>query len=125
MASYNGKIFETKSFVLKDKTPSIEDILKARGEKMEKNQPEKKFSTGAISATVWKNTREKDGKTFETRSISLDRRYTDKSGDWKSTNSLRLNDIPKARLVLEEAYRYLVLSSQNTPMPTEVTSTAA
>ena len=79
---------------------------------MEHNQPEKKFSTGAISATVWKNTAiGKDGKAFESHTISLQRRYTDKTGQWQSTNSLRLNDLPKAALVLEEAYKYLVLNS--------------
>ena len=76
-------------------------------------QPEKKFSTGAISATVWKNTRQdKDGKDFETKTVNLQRRYTDTKGDWQSTNSLRLNDLPKARLVLDEAYRYLVLNRE-------------
>ena len=47
-------------------------------EKMEKtensgNQPEKKFSTGAISATVWKNTgtSKKTGEEVEFRSITL------------------------------------------------------
>jgi len=77
----------------------------------EKNMPEKKFSTGAISATVWKNARVgKDGKVFETRTVNLQRRYTDKSGKWQSTNSLRLNDLPKAALVIEEAFKYLVMS---------------
>jgi hypothetical protein len=38
-ASYNGDIFETKSFVLKEKKLSIEDILKARGEKIDKEEP--------------------------------------------------------------------------------------
>jgi|GEM_PF-1274339 len=33
MASYNGQIFENTSFKIKDKTISIEDILKERGEK--------------------------------------------------------------------------------------------
>lgn len=79
----------------------------------QKNQPEKKFSTGAISATVWKNIRQsKDGKPYETRSVSIERRYTDKTGQWQSTNSLRLNDLPKAALVLEEAYKYIVLNGQ-------------
>ena len=86
---------------------------------MEKNMPEKKFSTGAISATVWKNSRQgKDGKTFETQTVSLQRRYTDKEGEWQSTNSLRLNDLPKAALVLDEAFRYLALSS-DTQVQTE------
>jgi hypothetical protein len=88
----------------------------------EKNQPEKKFSTGAISATVWKNVRAgKDGKVFETRTVNLQRRYTDKTGQWQSTNTLRLNDLPKAALVLEEAYKYLVLNGHTDEQPkTEV-----
>jgi len=80
---------------------------------MEKNNPEKKFSTGAISATVWKNVREKDGKSFEAHSVSLERRYTDKAGEWQTTKSLRINDLPKAALVLEEAYKYLVLNAHD------------
>ncbi|RJQ18727.1 hypothetical protein C4580_06545 [Candidatus Woesearchaeota archaeon] len=80
----------------------------------EKQLPEKKFSTGAISATVWKNTRVgKDGKVFETRSVNLQRRYANRSGEWQSTNSLRITDLPKAALVLEEAYKYLVLSGKD------------
>jgi hypothetical protein len=79
----------------------------------EKNQPEKKFSTGAISATVWKNTgTSKDGKPFESHSVSLQRRYKDKTGQWQTTNSLRLNDLPKVALVVEEAYKYLVLNGR-------------
>jgi len=78
---------------------------------VEGNKPEKKFSTGAISATIWKNagTDKKSGEPTEFRSVNLDRRYTDKEGNWQSTNSLRLNDIPKASLVLNKAYEYLIL----------------
>lgn len=79
-----------------------------------KNVPEKKFSTGAISATVWKNQRQsKEGKVFETHTISLQRRYSDNAGNWQSTNSLRIADLPKAALVLEEAFKYLVLSGKD------------
>jgi len=75
-----------------------------------KNMPEKKFSTGVITATVWKNQGvSKNGEIREYRTVSLQRRYTDKSGVWKSTNSLRVNDLPKAALVLNKAYEYLVL----------------
>ncbi len=70
------------------------------------NMPERKFRAGAISATVWKNQAENG----EYRTISLERSYTDKDGAWKSTNSMRLNDLPKAKLVLEKAYEFLVLA---------------
>jgi len=84
------------------------------------NQPEKKFSTGVISATVWKNngTSKKDGSVVEFRTISLQRRYTDKDGNWKSTNSMRINDLPKAALVLNKAYEYLVIK-QDAPLSGE------
>ena len=86
----------------------------------EKNQPEKKFSTGAISATVWKNANtNKEGKVFESKTVSLQRRYTDKTGKWQSTNSLRINDLPKAALVLEEAYKYCVLNDKSEPITVE------
>ena len=76
----------------------------------EKNQPEKKFRAGAISATVWQNQgQDKEGQPTEYRTISLERGYKDKSGAWKSTNSFRINDLPKAALVLNEAYRHIVL----------------
>ncbi len=80
-----------------------------------KQMPEKKFSTGAISATIWKNNgkSKKTGEPVEFRTIQIDRRYTDKEGNWQTTNSLRLNDLPKASLVLQKAYEYLVLKGQD------------
>ena len=79
-----------------------------------KQLPEKKFSTGAICATIWKNNgSSKSGVPVEYRTIQLDRRYKDKEGNWQSTASLRLNDLPKASLVLQKAYEYLVLKGQD------------
>ena len=76
------------------------------------NAPEKKFSTGAVIATVWKNAgTSKDGQPIEYRSVSLDRRYLDKDGLWKSTTSLRQNDLPKAALVLTKAYEFMTLKN--------------
>lgn len=76
--------------------------------------PEKKFSTGAISATIWKNAGvKKTGEETEFRTISLQRRYMDKEGKWQSSASLRITDLPKAALVLNKAYEYLVLRQDN------------
>ncbi len=59
------------------------------------NQPEKKFSTGAISATVWKNngTSKRTGEPVEFRTVTLQRRYTDKEGTWQ----LHLGALPKSQ----------------------------
>jgi hypothetical protein len=74
------------------------------------NTPEKKFRAGTITATVWKNQADKNGKTFEYRTVSFERSYTDEKGEWNTTNSLRLNDLPKASLVLNKAYEYLAMN---------------
>ena len=80
-----------------------------------KNLPEKKFTTkGFISATVWKNTgrSKKTGETMTFRTVSLERRYTDKDGEWQSSNSFRLNDLPKVALVAQKAFEYLVMNGE-------------
>ena len=78
------------------------------------NFPEKKFRAGAISATVWLNKgHSSKGEETEYQTISLDRHYMDKQGQWQSTNSFRIGDIPKATVVLQKAYEFLVLNEQN------------
>jgi len=79
-----------------------------------KNLPEIKFRAGAVTATVWKNQSKKDAEVFEYRTVSFERNYQDKEGEWQTTNSLRINDLPKARLVLQKAYEYVMLK-ENTP----------
>lgn len=73
------------------------------------NLPQKKFSAGAISASVWQNSGQKDGKEFEYASLSLERCYKDKEGNWQHTGTLRVADLPKAVVVLSKAYEFLVL----------------
>ena len=74
------------------------------------NLPEKKFSTGALVATVWGNQgKNKEGDDVSFRTVSFQRRYMDKNGEWQSTSTLRINDLPKASLVLQKAYEYLVM----------------
>ena len=78
------------------------------------NVPEKRFRAGAISATVWLNKAQRaTGEEAEYRTISIDRRYADKNGNWQSTNSMRVTDLPKAQVVLQKAFEYLVLNQQD------------
>ena len=75
-----------------------------------KNIPEKRFSAGPISATVWQNQgKGANGEAVEYRTVSFQRSYKDKNGVWQSTSSLRINDLPKASVVLQKTYEYLVL----------------
>jgi hypothetical protein len=73
--------------------------------------PEKEFRTGAIRAAVWRNSRKApDGREFEALSVRVERRYQDKDGNWQSTSSFRLNDLPRLALVVQKAYEYAVLA---------------
>ena len=77
---------------------------------MEKNIPEKKFSTGVVTATVWQNQgKGRNGEIVGYRTVSLQRSYKDKNGVWQHANSLRVNDLLRASLVLQKAFEYLVL----------------
>ncbi|MFH0979067.1 MAG: hypothetical protein V1837_07250 [Candidatus Woesearchaeota archaeon] len=72
--------------------------------------PEKRFSAGAVNANIWRN--EVPNKTAGTSgyyTISLQRSYKDKAGKWQNSSSMRINDLPKAALVLSRSYEYLVL----------------
>ena len=77
------------------------------------NKPVKKFQAGAISAALWPNKMTlKDGRQIETLSVTLDRRYRDSDGEWKSSGSLKEADIPKAMLVLAKAYEFLTSGAE-------------
>ncbi len=83
------------------------------------NRPEKKFRAGPISATIWKNHSQKDGKTVEYHTISIGRSYKDKEDNWKTSSSLRVSDLPKATLVLNKAFEHLVVSNDKVSITEE------
>lgn len=68
------------------------------------NQPEQRFKAGAVTASVWLNKGEKG----DYRTVSLQRVYKDAKDEWVNTDSLRVNDLPKAMIVLQEAYTFMV-----------------
>jgi hypothetical protein len=70
---------------------------------MEKQKPDKKFKAGAVTATIWKkDPKDRQGNGFSVYTVSFERTYKDRDGQWKSTSSLRINDIPKLQLVAVE-----------------------
>lgn len=70
-------------------------------------QPEITFRHGPCSASVFENEYERGDEKFTVRTVSFQRRYLDRDGNWQTTNSLKVNDIPKACLVLNKAYEFL------------------
>ena len=75
-------------------------------------KPETVFKVGAVRASVFRNTIEKNGQLIPLPKVAIEVRYKDKTGQWQGTNSLSLNDLPKAILALQKAYEYLMEHKQ-------------
>jgi len=70
----------------------------------------KRFKCGACEASVFENEIDtRDGRRVKVKNAVLQKRYKDKNGEWSSTNSFDVNDIPKALLALNDAYRFIVV----------------
>lgn len=65
----------------------------------EKNQPVREIKIGAIKSAIWRN-ETKNGPMF---AVSLSRVFKD-GDEWKSTTSLRRDDLPIAELVLARSF---------------------
>ena len=71
------------------------------------NKPETVFKVGAVRSVIFRNTIQKNGQEIQLPKVVLEVRYKDKTGKWQGTNSLSINDIPKAILALQKAFAYL------------------
>ena len=74
-------------------------------------KPEKRFRCGGCETAVFENEITRGGKTMKIKKVSFQKRYKDSDGEWKTTHSLDINEIPKAILALSKAYEYLVLGN--------------
>ena len=72
------------------------------------SKPETVFKVGAVRASVFRNTIERNGQSIPLPKVVIEVRYKDKTGQWNGTNSLSLNDLPKAILALQKAFEYLM-----------------
>ncbi len=71
-------------------------------------KPEKKFSCGSISASIWANNKTVSGDTVKFYSVTINKAYKE-GEEWKYTNSFNIEDLPKVALVANEAYKYVRL----------------
>lgn len=76
-------------------------------------KPEKKFQCGGVEASIFENEAHQNGKPIKIKKVAFQKRYKSSDGSWKSTNSLDVNDLPKAILALSKAYEYLALRSES------------
>lgn len=71
-------------------------------------QPLKKISAGQVSAAIWENDMAIDGRNVKVLKASVERRYKDRDGNWKSSSSFGRNEIPLAIYCLEKAFETIV-----------------
>ena len=84
-------------------------------------QPIKEFRVAGISVADWCNEAEQDGRVIRRYSVRLKKRYRDRqTGEWKDSDYLFADDLPRARLVLDKAYEYVALkeSEEGSDLPT-------
>ena len=79
------------------------------------SKPERVFKAGPVRASIFQNSAERQGKLVFFPKVVIEVRYRDKLGNWRGTNSLSLNDLPKAILALEQAYAYLMGKRNEAP----------
>lgn len=71
--------------------------------------PDMTFKAGSCKASVFKNKVERDGKEVIIPKLSILKRYMDKDGAWKNSQSFGVNDLPKLMVVVMKAYDFLTL----------------
>ena len=71
-------------------------------------KPEKKFSCGPVSASIWAKSKTVEGEAVKFYSVTITKAYKE-GEDWKYTNSFDIEDLPKVALVANEAYKYVRL----------------
>ena len=100
----NGK-YEPREYEMKNDTK--QNSINNNG-----NKPMKHFRAGQMQVTVWSNEgTTSEGKPTEYKTVSFERTYKDKNGDWKATSTLRVGDLPRAALILNKAYEFIALSN--------------
>ena len=77
-----------------------------------KRLPTKVFRCGSIEAAVWLFPKVRDGAVVDVASVTITKSYKDpEDEEWKTTDFLYPDDLPKVAMVATEAYKYLRLKS--------------
>ena len=70
--------------------------------------PVKKYRAGSISCALWENQAKVNGNVVTMLKATVERRYKDSSGNWKSSGSFSRNEIPLVIYCLEKAFETMV-----------------
>ncbi len=71
-------------------------------------QPIAKFRAGQVSCAIWANDAVVNGNKMSLKKATVERRYKDASGEWKSSGSFGRNEIPLVMYCLRKAFEYMI-----------------
>ena len=71
-------------------------------------RPVAKFRAGQVSAAIWENEITVNGKKMAMLKATVERRFKDKDGQWKSSNSFARNEIPLAIYCLQKSFEHII-----------------
>ena len=66
--------------------------------------PLKKWTAGGINVALWENEATIAGQNRTVLKATIERRYKDKDGQWKSSNSYGINDLARIQWCLDQAF---------------------
>jgi len=72
-------------------------------------KPVEKFQAGQVSSALWSNeVPTKNGGTATMLKATVQRRYKDRDGTWKSSGSFSRNEIPLAIYCLQKCFEHMI-----------------
>ena len=71
-------------------------------------KPVKKYNAGSVSCALWDNEIVMDGKKVTVLKATVERRYKDRDGQWKSSGSFSRNEVPLVIYCLSKAFAAMV-----------------
>ena len=71
-----------------------------------KKNPTKVYKAGVLQLSLWENKTE-EGDIV--RSFTIQRSYKDKDDKWQHTTNIRSSDLPRLRVLIDEAYKDLIM----------------
>ena len=80
---------------------------KTEEKKTEQVKPIETFRAGSLSVSIWEQKQIKDNKEYVFYSLTMQRGYKDKDGNWKNTQSFKPQDAPKIIMLMNKAYEFI------------------
>jgi len=87
---------------------------------MEKQKPTAKFQAGQVACALWGNEITVGDRTVTVLRATLERRYKDDNGGWRSSKSFSRNEVPLAIHCLQQAFTTMIEHQRKTNDDEEV-----